>query len=82
LAEPITATDLSPYLPATKAGATKIDETPAPTVSHPPKAPEATRDKEKKSTETERDKMGATKPSETSVSEAALPSVSHPEKDA
>jgi len=42
LAEPITATDLSPYLPATKAGATKIDETPAPTVSHPPKAPEAT----------------------------------------
>jgi DNA polymerase III delta prime subunit/DNA-binding transcriptional ArsR family regulator len=80
LAEPITAADLSPYLPATKAGATKIDETPVPTVSHQAKAPEATPRQEKISTETERDKMAATKPSETNVSETALPSVSHPRK--
>jgi hypothetical protein len=72
LAEPITAADLSPYLPATKAGATKIDETPIPTVSHQAKASEATPRQTKISMETERDKMGATNPSETPLS-----SVSH-----
>jgi DNA polymerase III delta prime subunit len=80
LAEPITAADLSPYLPATKAGATKIDETPIPTVSHPSNAPEATPRQRKISMETERDKMAATKPSETNESEAALPTVSHARK--
>jgi DNA-directed RNA polymerase specialized sigma24 family protein len=80
LAEPITATDLSPYLPAAKADATKIDETPAPTVSHPPEASEATSRQRKISTEIERDKNGATKPSETNESETPLPTVSHQRK--
>jgi hypothetical protein len=80
LAEPITAADLSPYLPATKAGATKIDETSVPTVSRPPKAPEAAPRQTKISMKIERDKMAATKPSETNVSETALPTVSHQRK--
>lgn len=75
LGEPITAADLSPYLPATKESATPI-----PMLSRSLKTMDSQARQRKVLMDSERDKKAVIAAGETKGSETALPSVSHAEK--